>query len=152
LLVVALSQDLAHFCLLGLKSFAVPLLGRFVVDSRVPQLLWALSFYDDCVRHRLLGNALCLFGASGLDARIRVSRQVLQLVSLKVLVLLFALLFILLRVFKLVIEELQVMQYIVRLLVLFLYLPKEGRTDLGSSQLRAYSLHSVLLVISMLLI
>ena len=75
----------------------------------------------------------------------------MQFVLLPVVEHLLSLILVLLRILKLVIKPYQVIQHTLCLLVALLYLPEQGRTDLGASKIGINPFYVVHLVVFLLL-
>lgn len=76
----------------------------------------------------------------------------MQFLLLPVVEHLLSLILVLLWIFKLVIKPYQIFQHTLCLLVALLYLPEQGRTDLGPSKIRINPFYVVHLVVFLLLL
>ena len=76
----------------------------------------------------------------------------MQFLLLPVVEHLLSLILVLLWIFKLVIKPYQIIQHTLCLLVALLYLPEQGRTDLGPSKIRINPFYVVHLVVFLLLL
>ena len=90
----------------------------FVIHTRVSQLLWSLSFKDDFMGQRLLED--------GVLPGCRCSRQLGQPLVLKVVVFFNPLVFKLLRIVQLLVQDIHVFKHLCGVMVALLDLPKKS--------------------------